>query len=154
MSSRPEFNERLQSIERLIGEIEAVADPNLRKTVHGLMELVMGLHGEGLERILDIVQESGDGTNIIAKMGRDELVASLLILYGLHPVDIRSRLNQALEKARQRLRPHQGDVELLSLQDGAVRLRLKANGHGCGSTAQELKELVDLLERVRGPLTA
>ena len=50
---------------------------------------------------------------------------------------------QALEKARSRLRAHDGEVELLSIQDGAVRLRLQANGHGCGSTAQALKETVE-----------
>jgi Fe-S cluster biogenesis protein NfuA len=33
-------------------------------------------------------------------------------------------------------------VELIAVQDGAVRVRLRANGHGCGSTAEALKEMV------------
>ena len=35
------------------------------------------------------------------------------------------------------------DVELLSVHEGAVRLRLQARGHGCGSTPQALKEIVE-----------
>jgi len=34
-------------------------------------------------------------------------------------------------------------VELLSLERGAIRLRIQANSHGCGSTAQALKEMVE-----------
>jgi Fe-S cluster biogenesis protein NfuA len=50
---------------------------------------------------------------------------------------------QAVEKARLRMRSNEGEVELLSVQDGAVRLRLKANGRGCSSTGQALKEVVE-----------
>jgi hypothetical protein len=32
---------------------------------------------------------------------------------------------------------------MLGIQDGAVRLRLNVNGHGCGSTAQGLKEMIE-----------
>lgn len=34
-------------------------------------------------------------------------------------------------------------MELLSIRDGEVRLRLEANGHGCGSTAEALQEIVE-----------
>jgi Fe-S cluster biogenesis protein NfuA len=144
MPGQPEFQQRLQSIERLLGEIEAAADPNLRASVRELVQLVMDLHGAGIERILDLVRVAGEGDDgLIRKLGRDELVANLLVLYGLHPQDLETRVAQAVEKARSRVRPHEGEVELLSVQDGAVRLRLKANGHGCGSTAQALKEIVE-----------
>jgi Fe-S cluster biogenesis protein NfuA len=144
MPAQPEFQQRLQSIERLLGQIESAADPNLRTTVQELVKLVMDLHGAGLEHMLELIRASGDGgAGIIQKLGRDELVASLLVLYGLHPVDLEARVTQALDKARSRLRAHEGEVELLSIQDGAVRLRLHANGHGCGSTAQALQEMVE-----------
>ena len=144
MPAQPEFPQRLQSIERLLGRIESAADPNLRTTVQELVQLVMDLHGAGLERMLELIRAAGDGgTVIIQKLGRDELVASLLVLHGLHPMDFEARVTQALDKARSRLRAHEGEVELLSIQDGAVRLRLHANGHGCGSTAQALREMVE-----------
>jgi Fe-S cluster biogenesis protein NfuA len=143
MPAQPEFQQRLQSIEGLLAKIESAADPNLRTTVQELVQLVMDLNGAGLERMLELIGASGEGgAGIIQKLGRDELVASLLVLYGLHPMDLEARVTQAVDKARARLRSHEGEVELLNVHDGAVRLRLHANGHGCGSTGEALKEMV------------
>jgi Fe-S cluster biogenesis protein NfuA len=58
-------------------------------------------------------------------------------------VDLEVRITEALDKARTRLRSQQGEVELLSIQDGAVRVRLHANGHGCGSSTEALKKIVE-----------
>ncbi len=144
MPVQPEFQKRLQAIEQLLGTIEAVADPNLRATVQELVQLIMNLHGEGLERTLELIRATEDGgANIVSRLGRDELVGSLLILYSLHPLDLETRVAQAMEKARSRLRAYDGELELLSIEDGAVRLRLHANGHGCGSTPQALREMVE-----------
>jgi Fe-S cluster biogenesis protein NfuA len=144
MPGQPEFQQRIQSIERMLGEIEGSADPALRTNVRQLVQSVMDLHGAGLDRILELIRaDSAGGESLIHKLGRDELVASLLVLYGLHPLHLEARITEGLDKARARLRSHQGEVELLSVQDGVVRLRLHANGHGCGSSAQALRELVE-----------
>lgn len=144
MPLQPEFPQRIQEIERLLGKIESTADPSLRATVQELVKLVMDLHGAGIERMLELIRASGDGSeNIVQRLGRDELVASLLILYGLHPLDLEARVAQALDKARSRLRAHDGEVELVSMRNGEVRLRLRANGHGCGANPQALREIVE-----------
>src|SRR5277367_6027205 len=88
MPGQPEFQRQLQSIEQLLGRIEGAADPSLRSSVRELVQLVMELHGAGVERILEVVYSTGEeGDNIIQRLGRDELVASLLVLHGLHPLD-------------------------------------------------------------------
>jgi Fe-S cluster biogenesis protein NfuA len=144
MAAQAEFLQRLKSIEQLTKEIESTADPAMRASVQELVRLVMDLHGAGLERMLEVIRAPGDGGEVlIHKLGRDELVASLLVLYGLHPLNLEARVIQAVDKAGSKLRSHQGEVELLSIEDGAVRLRLQANGHGCGSTAPALKEIVE-----------
>jgi Fe-S cluster biogenesis protein NfuA len=144
MPGQPEFQQRIQSIERMLGEIEGSADLGLRTSVRQLVQSVMDLHGAGLDRILELIRsDAAGGEGLVEKLGRDELVASLLVLYGLHPLHLEARITEGLDKARALLRSHQGEVELLSVQDGVVRLRLHANGHGCGSTAQALKELVE-----------
>src|SRR5258708_6516551 len=105
MPGQPEFQRRPPSIEQLLGDLEAAADPNLRTTVQELMQLVMELHGAGLERILELIVASSDaGASLIQKLGRDELVSSLLVLHGLHPLDMEARITQALDKIRSRLR--------------------------------------------------
>jgi len=144
MPAQLEFQQRLQSIERLLGEIESAANPSLRANVQELVQLIMDLHGAGLERTLELIHATGEaGESIIQKLGRDELVASLLVLYGLHPQTLEARVTQAVDKVRSRLRAHDGDVELLSIQEGTVRLRIQAHGSGCGSSAQTLKQVVE-----------
>jgi Fe-S cluster biogenesis protein NfuA len=143
MPAQPEFQQRLKSIERLLGEIDRDAEPNLRSAVQQLVRLVMDLHGGGLERMLELIRQAGDGgAGLIERLSGDELVESLLVLHGLHPLSLEVRIDRALDIARTRLRSHQGELELIGIQDGAVRLRLRANGHGCGST-EALKEIVE-----------
>ncbi|MGA7234729.1 MAG: NifU family protein [Bryobacteraceae bacterium] len=144
MPAQPEFQQRLKSIERLLGEIDHDAEPNLRSAVQQLLRLVMDLHGGGLERMLELISQAGDvGAGLIEKLTTDELVESLLVLHGLHPLSLEVRIDRALDKARGRLRPHRAELQLIGVQEGAVRLRLLANGHGCGSTAEALKEIVE-----------
>src|SRR5271154_5422952 len=107
MPAQPEFQQRLQTIEQLLSQIEGAADPNLRSAVQDLVQLVMDLHGAGLDRTLELIRASGNGSeNIIQKLGRDDLVASLLVLHGLHPMSLEARVTEALDKVRQRLRAH------------------------------------------------
>jgi Fe-S cluster biogenesis protein NfuA len=144
MAPQADFQQRLKSIETLLGEIDASADPNLRARVQELVQLVMDLHGAGLERLLELIRAPGDGGEIlIDKLGRDDLVASLLILYGLHPLDLEARVIRAIAKLSSRLRSHDAEMELVAMEDGVIRVRLQANGHGCGSNRQSLKEQVE-----------
>jgi Fe-S cluster biogenesis protein NfuA len=142
MPAPADFQQRLKSIERLLGEIDSSADPSLRANVQQLVQLVMDLHGAGIERMLELIR-AADGESIVNKLGQDDLAASLLVLYGLHPLGLEERVVQALDKIRLRLKARDGDVEVLGIQDGGVRLRLRADGHGCGSTGQALKEMVE-----------
>jgi Fe-S cluster biogenesis protein NfuA len=144
MPIQPEFQQRLQSIERLLSEIEANANPSLLAGVQELVQMVMDLNGAGIERMLELIGVSPDqGEKTLQKLGRDELVSSLLVLYGLHPVDLETRVKHALDKVRLKVRAHEGELELIGIHDGSVRLRLQANGHGCGSSGQALQEMVE-----------
>lgn len=143
MPAQPEFQQRLQSIERLLAEVENGADPNVRGAVRQLMQLVIELHGAGLERIVALIHETGDASGLMDRLTADELVESLLVLHGIHPLGLEARVERAIARARTRLRPHRGEVELLGLEDGAVRVRIESKGHGCGSTIEALKEIVE-----------
>jgi Fe-S cluster biogenesis protein NfuA len=104
----------------------------------------MDLHGEGLRRMMEIVrQTAGAESEIIRSFARDEVIAGLLLLYGLHPLDFETRVLEALERVRPYLRSHGGSVELLAVTGGDVRLRLEASNHGCGSPAQALKKAIE-----------
>jgi Fe-S cluster biogenesis protein NfuA/nitrite reductase/ring-hydroxylating ferredoxin subunit len=139
------LHERLERIETLIQAIETFADPAARASAKEVIQTLMDLHGAGLEQMLNIVAEAGmPGEAIIDRFGRDDLVGSLLLLYGLHPLDMDTRVRMALDKARPYLKSHGGNVELLGItDDGVVRLRLEGSCHGCPSSAMTLKLTIE-----------
>ena len=139
-----EFQQRLQKIEGLVRNIEAAADPVVRASAVELMQSLMELHGAGIERMMEITFDTGTvGSEIIDRFADDPLVASLLLLYGLHPADIETRVMQGLAKVRPYLQSHGGSVEMLGIADGVVRLRLEGSCNGCASSAMTLKLAIE-----------
>ncbi len=140
-----EFQQRVQRVEELMREIETVADPDTRAKTVELVQSLMEFHGAGLERLMEIVAEAGEpGYAIFDDFTRDQLVSSLLLLYGLHPLELEPRVRQALDKVRPSLAAHGSDVELLGIAEGVVRLRMQqAGGHSCPSTALTLKQTLE-----------
>jgi hypothetical protein len=99
-----DFQARLQTLGSLLHDLETITDPASRSAAKELVQLLMDLHGSGLERILEIVFQSGEvGGEIIDKLGRDSLVSSLLVLYGLHPEELQTRVERKLEQIRSKL---------------------------------------------------
>jgi Fe-S cluster biogenesis protein NfuA len=139
-----DFREDMQRIGNLVQEIESSADPAVRAITKTLMQSLMDLHGAAIEKALDIVADSGEqGVSIIDRLGRDPLVSSVLILYGLHPEDLETRVVKAVDKVRPQLRKQGCEVELVSVNDGAIRLRVETGSHTCGSTAKTLQATLE-----------
>jgi Fe-S cluster biogenesis protein NfuA len=141
-----DLQKRIQRIGEIIEQLEATADPNSRAMAKELLDSLMALHGAALEKIMNITHEAGEtGESLIRKFGDDQLVSSLLLLYGLHPCDIETRVTAALEKSRSFLDSHSARAELVSInEDGAVTLRLHLKPGGCGSTAATVKSTLEL----------
>ena len=116
-----------------------------RERAEELVRLVADLYGAGLERILEVMYDAGRlDDEVLAALAADDLVASLLLVHGLHPYDVTTRVEQALEGVRPYLGSHGGDVELLDVsEDGVVRLRLLGSCDGCPSSSVTLKLAVE-----------
>ncbi len=137
-------NHGMQRIEGLIRKLESLADPEAREAATELVQSLMDFHGAGLDRLMEIVAEAGDpGYAIFDDFARDDLVASLLLLYGLHPVALETRVMQALDKVRPYLDSHGGNVEFLGVTDGVVRLRLQGSCKSCPSSSMTLKLAIE-----------
>ncbi len=144
MSENKELQQRIQRIGGLVQEIEAIADPSVRASTKQLVQLLMEFHGAGLDRALEIVANTGEpGLRLIDDLGRDPLVSSLLVLYGLHPDDVDTRARKALEQVLPKVQRGGGELEVLDINNGSVRLRLSVSAHSCGSTANTLKSMVE-----------
>ncbi len=144
MADKPQdrqIQQRLARIEELIKAVETIANEKDRTQARELVEALLEMQGSAVERVMEIIYESGPtGQEVIDALGRDELVSSLLLVHGLHPLDLESRVRGAIEKVGPRLAQHGGSVEFLSVsRDGALRLRLAGNCHGCPSSILTLK---------------
>jgi Fe-S cluster biogenesis protein NfuA/nitrite reductase/ring-hydroxylating ferredoxin subunit len=106
-----------------------------------LVRLVTDFYGAGLTRLLDLVHEQGHlGDDVLAALAADDLVASVLLVHGLHPYSVETRVEKALDGVRPYLGSHGGDVELLGVSgDGVVGLRLLGSCDGCPSSSVTLE---------------
>jgi Fe-S cluster biogenesis protein NfuA len=134
----------IQQIDELTRKVETMSDPEARANAVELLQSLMEFHGAGIERMMEIAAETGEaGQAIINDFGRDEMVAGMLLLYGLHPVAIEDRVLQALDKVRPYLASHGGNVEVLGIEDGVVRLRLQGSCKSCPSSSMTLKLAIE-----------
>jgi Fe-S cluster biogenesis protein NfuA/nitrite reductase/ring-hydroxylating ferredoxin subunit len=116
----------------LVARVEAAldtiaAEPRALDAVQAVVEL----YGEGLRRMVE-----GAGVE-------DELVAHLLLMHDLHPVPLEERVRGALEEVQPYLESHGGGVELLSAEEGVVRLALRGSCSGCPSSTVTLKLAIE-----------
>ncbi len=140
MTDSKDFREDMQRIGELVQQIESIVDPAVRASTKQLVQSIMDLHGNALEKALETVAQAGEpGMQIIDHLGHDPLVSSVLILYGLHPDDIQTRVVRAVDKIRPQLRKQGCEVEIVDVTDGVVRLRAEIGSHTCGSTARTLQ---------------
>jgi Fe-S cluster biogenesis protein NfuA len=132
-----------ERIEQLLDELQATADPRSFDRAQELLRLVSDLYGGGLARVVELAREQAPG--LIEAFVADDLVASLLLVHGLHPASVASRVEEALAQVRPFLASHGGDVELLGIDPdaGAVHLRLLGSCDGCPSSAVTLQMAVE-----------
>ncbi len=138
------FRERIEQVEHLIQEMEHTADPATKARVQEIVQALLDFHGAGLARVLEYLGEAGEsGQKILGQLAQDDLVASMLLLYDMHPLGVEERVRQALDRVRPYLKSHGGSVELLAVHDGMVQLRLQGNCHGCGSSTATVSQLIE-----------
>jgi Fe-S cluster biogenesis protein NfuA/nitrite reductase/ring-hydroxylating ferredoxin subunit len=154
VAARRNLRETGGRIERLLEEVRSMASPPAWERVEELLRVVLDLYTDGLERILAVVSEQGaTAGRLLQQLTDDQLVASLLVLHGLHPEDLHSRVQRALVQVRPYLGSHGGDVEIVDAdtRSGVVRLRMKGSCDGCPSSALTVKLAVESAIRELAP---
>ncbi len=135
-----DINHYGQRIQEIIEEIDKLPNPAARSLMHECVESVVSFYGIGLNRILQIIKRSGiDGQKPYHDLINDTVVRGLLLIHGLHPVSLETRLQEALQKVRPYLESHGGNVEVLNFSDGFARLRFVGTCQSCPSSAVTLE---------------
>lgn len=132
-----------EDLEQLIHEVESAPDNRERQKLFALIQPVVELHRDALQRMIEIVRENG-GEHVIERFIQDPMLGDLLRGYELVPTeDIETRVHVALEEARPMLQNHGGDVELVEMRGRVAVLRLTGSCQGCASSLITLKRGVE-----------
>jgi Fe-S cluster biogenesis protein NfuA len=134
----PDLSAVADRIESLLDELQSATDEHVWARVEELVRLLTEVYGAGLARTVELAEGHPD---LVARLGRDELVGSLLVLHDLHPDSLEQRVTRAVDSVATRLGKGGATVEVTSL-DTQAAVTVTALGGGCGSTGQALCDTV------------
>jgi Fe-S cluster biogenesis protein NfuA len=138
------FQEQIKRLSELVTQFEQMPDSPQKTTGKELVQHLMEVHAQGLERMLEIAFESSEGgETLIDRLGKDDVAGGLLLLYSLHPDALETRVQTAVDRMRPKLRKLSCTIDLLSVDEGAVCVRVNKSGHSCGSNTGELRSMVE-----------
>lgn len=132
--------------EAALEELDRLPAGPAKKKAEDAVQALVDLYGEGLARIT-----AGLPGPARVALVEDELVAHLLLIHDLHPLTLEERVQKGLDGARPYLHSHGGEVELLGVADGTVRLRLRGTCDGCPSSATTLRLAIEDAIREAAP---
>jgi Fe-S cluster biogenesis protein NfuA len=148
------FREQIRQLSKLLTEFDQLPESVAKTHCKQIVQQLIDVHGCGLERVLEIVYDSASprqssepgyhpGQATIDAIGRDVVGGSLLLLYSLHPEELDARLQRAMERLRPCLRKSGAAIELMEHHEGGAKVQVTFSGHACGSTASELRSLIE-----------
>jgi Fe-S cluster biogenesis protein NfuA/nitrite reductase/ring-hydroxylating ferredoxin subunit len=135
-----EINLHGERIQKLLEQIEGLPYPPAKELIQECLEALLAFYGQGLSRILQVVNQAGpEGSKVARALINDDVVKGLLLIHDLHPLDLEARLRDALDRVRPYLLSHGGNVELVSLENGVAKLRLQGTCKSCASSSVTLE---------------
>jgi Fe-S cluster biogenesis protein NfuA len=124
-------------VDGLLADLGGLADATAVAKAEELVRTLVGLYGACLDRVMEIVTETG-AAETLHRLTADDLVSGLLIVHDLHPLTTAERVQMALDGVRPPLR----GAELLGVTGDVVRLRL-AGGQGCASSQATITDAIE-----------
>src|SRR3954447_3924734 len=130
-------------------DASAGSGPVVRERTEELAAELTELYGAALERMVSIAAQSAP--ELLSRFVADELVASLMLVHGLHPHGVERRIEDALDGVRPYLGSHGGDVHLLEVEGEVVRLQFAGSCKSCPSSSVTLELAVEDAVRAAAP---
>ena len=117
------LQQQLERLESLIQELERGPESPLRARTREIVHAVLELHASGLARMMELLAGTGAaGSALREELTRDPLVASLLLLHGLHPDDVETRVRRAVDNLSPMLETHGARLTGLAVDADTVRV--------------------------------
>lgn len=161
----PDARATADRIERLLDELRGGGQPWVAALAEEMVGCLVGLYGAGLTRIVEILRsptssassagETPEEPGLLDRLAADPLVESLLLVHDLHPVDVDTRVQRALDRVRPYLGSHAGGVEYRGVDEhGVVHLTLSGSCQGCPSSTVTVRLTIEQAVAEAAPETA
>jgi Fe-S cluster biogenesis protein NfuA/nitrite reductase/ring-hydroxylating ferredoxin subunit len=131
---RIEFDKAVAELDALVKTLQREGDDRALL----MLELVDAIHRPAVE-----LMAAGNFDHPIAR--------ALLAMYDLGELDDWTLVEEALDEIRPYIHSHGGEVELLDVSDGVVRVRMSGSCHGCAASAMTLRRGIEAAVRERYP---
>jgi len=127
-------------IEGLLSDLRDLVPLPAWQRVEDVLRRIVRLYSAGLSRALAHARHAGAaGPGFDEQLCNDELLASLLVLHGLHPQTTAQRIEQALARLRAELGLADDALVVTRIADGVVQLHA-TESLGGGAMSQGLAE--------------
>jgi Fe-S cluster biogenesis protein NfuA/nitrite reductase/ring-hydroxylating ferredoxin subunit len=155
----PDARATADRIERLLDELRGAGQPRVAALAEEMVSCLVGLYGAGLTRIVEILAspavQTPEESGLLDRLAADPLVESLLLVHDLHPVDVDTRVQRALDRVRPYLGSHAGGVEYRGVDEhGVVHLTLSGSCQGCPSSTVTVRLTIEQAVAEAAPETA
>lgn len=121
-------------------------DPAVRADAAEVLDWIDAYHREGLGRLVEMVRQ-WRGEIFLEQAALDPVVGELLATYSLGvDVDaaaVERTVQAALDEVRPYVASHGGDLEVLSVADGVVGLRMHGNCDGCTAAGDTITNRIE-----------
>ncbi|MFI8092273.1 hypothetical protein ACIF9R_28780 [Streptomyces sp. NPDC086080] len=125
-------------VEEVLDRLASSGDRAACEAAEELVRVLMEFYGAGFARTMELLgrHPQRPSQQAVDALLRDELVAGLLVLHGLHPDDAPTRIRRALDAL-----PHAVEDAGFDPDTGELRLRLTSSGGcGCGGSRDAVEQ--------------
>lgn len=144
-----DIDDALARMGELVERLQALEEGALKEQIFELLDWIDAFHREGLVRLANLVDPA-----VLDAARADPVVARLLETYldgDLDEAELQEALEEALDEVRPYIHSHGGEMEVVSVSDGVVKLRLMGACDGCPASSQTLTQGVEKILRERWP---
>ncbi len=140
------FEEVLPRIAELAERLAEHDDSDVAATAIEMLDWIDVFHANGVGRMVEMLRE-WRGEILLEAVAADPVAGALLRAYGLGDgADLdaaRVSVQAALAEVRPYLHSHGGDMEVVHIEDGVVRLKLHGSCDGCTAADATIIEQVE-----------
>jgi nitrite reductase/ring-hydroxylating ferredoxin subunit/Fe-S cluster biogenesis protein NfuA len=139
-----DFEYLAEKVDKAISAIESLS-PEAQVKARALKTAIEEFHKAGLTRIAQGLKADSRGYELLLELMSEPAVYALFAMHGLirTRADLATRVSRVIDMAKPYIESHGGHVELVSIEDNVVYVRMDGSCNGCSQTAVTLRNTVE-----------